>query len=161
MKNRSCNALHPLLLLPFLLLCGCATIIHGSKQKIGISSSPTGAKVSIDSTDFGVTPMFAKLSRRKEHIVRIEMKGYQIAEFTITKSTSPWILGNILIGGLIGLAVDAASGGIYELSPDQLNAELKKNDMGSVETNEGTLRLLTVLKPDPAWHRIGQLEPAH
>ena len=106
-------------------LWGCATIMHGTSQKVGISSSPTGANVSVDNATLGITPLFAKMKRGDDHIVTIEMVGYQKSQLTITKSVSGWVWGNIVFGGLIGLAIDAISGGLYNLSPEQLNAELR------------------------------------
>jgi uncharacterized protein YceK len=67
------------------LLYGCATIMHGTSQKIGISSTPSGAKVYVDNNAVGVTPVFSNLKRGDEHIVKIELDGYQTAELTITK----------------------------------------------------------------------------
>ena len=93
-------------------LIACATIIHGTHQDVGISSVPTGAGVWVDNTEYGQTPLIAKLSRRDNHIVRIQMNGYQPFEATITHSVSGWVWGNIVFGGLVGLAVDAISGGM-------------------------------------------------
>src|SRR6266404_2478012 len=93
---------------------GCATIIHGTRQDVGISSTPTGASVSIDNTENGKTPLIAKLTRKDNHIVKIELAGYQTFEATLTRSVSGWVWGNIAFGGLIGLAVDGISGGIYK-----------------------------------------------
>ena len=110
------------------LLYGCATIMHGTSQQIGISSNPTGAKVTVDNMSTGTTSTFANLSRGSNHVVKIEMPGYMPSEMTITGKASGWVWGNILFGGLIGLAIDAASGGLYDLTPEQLHAELKVND---------------------------------
>jgi hypothetical protein len=135
---------------------GCATIMHGTSQKIGISSMPTGAKVSIDNKDLGITPLFADLKRGEDHIVKIDLEGYQRSELTITKSVSGWVWGNIVLGGLIGLAVDAMTGGLYDLSPEQLNAELKKQGASAIE-KEGGIYILTVLSADSSWKKVGSL----
>lgn len=135
---------------------GCASIMHGTSQKIGISSSPTGAKVSVNNITLGTTPVFAELKRGQEHIVTIEMEGFEKSQLTVTKSVSGWVWGNIVFGGLIGLAVDAISGGLYNLSPEQLNAELKKNG-GSVSSSGKGIFVVAVLRPDPAWQKIGNL----
>jgi len=141
-----------------LVLWGCATIMHGTSQKVGISSSPTGAKVWVDNKEMGFTPLFADLKRGDDHIVRVELAGYQKAELTITKSVSGWVWGNIVFGGLVGLAVDAITGGLYNLSPEQLNAELKKEG-SAVIIKDGQIYVLTVLRPDPNWQKIGDLVP--
>jgi uncharacterized protein YceK len=143
-------------ILVVLIFYGCATIIHGTKQEIGISSSPTGAKVSVDNDSVGTTPLFVKLKRKEDYIITIEMPGYRKAQLTITKSVSGWIWGNIVFGGLIGLAIDAGSGGMYNLSPEQLNAELKEDSSIAVSEKDG-LYILSVLHADPNWHRVGNL----
>jgi hypothetical protein len=135
---------------------GCASIMHGTSQKVGISSSPSGAKVTIDNKPLGNTPLFADLKRDEEHVVTIEMAGYEKSQLTLTKSVSGWVWGNIVFGGFIGLAVDAISGGLYNLSPEQLNAELRNNDANVLGSKDGIM-VVAVLRPDPAWQKIGSL----
>jgi len=67
---------------------------------------------------------------------------------------SGWVWGNLVIGGLVGLAVDAISGGLYKLTPDQMTATLSKQTSA---TDAGMLQIFIVLRPDPDWQRIGQL----
>ncbi len=81
----------------------CASIMHGGSQDIGISSTPTGAKVAVDNFAGGQTPYIAKLSRKDNHIVKITMDGYAATELTLTKSVSGWVWGNVVFGGIIGL----------------------------------------------------------
>ena len=135
---------------------GCASIMHGTSQKVGISSSPTGATVTVDNKPLGNTPLFADLKRGEEHVVTIEMAGYEKSQLTLTKSVSGWVWGNIVFGCLIGLAVDAISGGLYNLSPEQLNAELRKNGANASSSKDGII-VVAVLRPDPAWQKIGSL----
>jgi hypothetical protein len=106
------------------LVAGCATVMHGTKQDIGVSSVPSGATVSIDNIPRGHTPVVASLSRKDNHTVKVESAGYQPFEATVTRSVSGWVAGNLVIGGLIGLSVDAISGGMYDLGPEQINATL-------------------------------------
>jgi len=151
------------MLLGAVVLSSCASIMHGTSQDIGISSSPTGAKVTIDNQQGANTPYVAKLSRKDNHIVKIDLEGYQPAELTLTKSTSGWVWGNIVFGGLIGLAVDAISGGLYNLNPEQLQATLAQSKTSVAPTKSG-IYVILVRKASPQWARIGQLhrrtEPA-
>jgi hypothetical protein len=110
----------------------------------------------VNNREFGNTPLFADLSRGDEHIIRIELPGYQRAELTITKSVSGWVWGNIFFGGLIGLAVDAITGGLYNLSPEQINAELRKGGENSF-LKQKDIYIYTNLEPDPNWKQIGAL----
>lgn len=137
-----------------LVASACATIMHGTKQDVGVSSVPSAAKVSVDNAPLGSTPIVANLKRGDNHIVRVELAGYQTFEATLTKKTSGWVWGNIVFGGIIGLAVDAISGGLYELTPEQVSATLVKQ---SASTKSGTLQVFVVLQPDDRWTKIGQL----
>jgi hypothetical protein len=63
--------LNKLILLSCLsVLPGCATIIHGgSSQGVGISSTPPGAKVTVDGVPSGVTPVIVDMKRNRDHKV--------------------------------------------------------------------------------------------
>ncbi|MCX6832967.1 MAG: PEGA domain-containing protein [candidate division Zixibacteria bacterium] len=144
------------LILMLAAVYGCATIMHGTSQDIGITSRPTGAQVTVDNKDFGKTPVVAGLSRKDHHIVKIELEGYEIFETTITRSTSGWVWGNIIFGGLIGLAVDAITGGLYKLNPEQVEGALATKAKTDIGTDD-KLYIAVVLKPDPSWEKIGNL----
>jgi len=133
--------------------------MHGGSQDVGISSSPTGAKVSVDNLAGAETPYIAKLSRKDNHIIKLTMDGYAPAELTLTKSVSGWVWGNVVFGGLIGLAVDALSGGLYNLNPAQLQTVLAKQGANIAPTHDGICVFL-VSVADPAWKKVGQLAPA-
>ena len=139
------------------LVTGCASIIHGSDQEVGISSSPTGASVLIDNVSYGVTPTVAKLSRKDKHSVKITMDGYQPFEAAISRGTSGWVWGNIIFGGLIGLVVDASTGSMYKLTPEQVSATLTKGDMGYLYQKDA-LYIAAVLEADPTWEKIATLQ---
>ena len=100
-------------------LVGCATIIHGGgKQHVTITSSPTGATATIDGMTKLQTPGSVKLKRSKDHVIVVEKEGYEPAQTLIDHEFSPWVFGNIVLGGLIGLAIDFGTGGAYTLEPD-------------------------------------------
>jgi hypothetical protein len=140
-----------------LLVIGCATIIHGTTQDVGFSSTPSGATVTVDNTMHGNTPAVVKLSRKDNHMVKIELLGYKPFEATITRSVSGWVWGNIVFGGLIGLAVDAITGGLYKLTPEQIAASLSKGDTGFLY-QEDAIYVAVVLRPDPTWQRIETMD---
>jgi hypothetical protein len=137
-------------------LAGCASIIHGTRQDVGISSSPTGATVTIDNGPAGVTPLIADLRRKDNHIVRIEMEGFQPFETTITRSVSGWVWGNLVFGAIPGLAIDAITGGLYKLSPENVSGTLAEEELG-LELSGDKLYVTVVLRPDPTWARLGNL----
>ena len=139
------------------VMSGCATLMQGTTQSIGISSTPTGAAVMVDGIERGRTPLVVDLKRKDHHFVKIEMAGYMPFETTFTRSTSGWVWGNIVFGGLIGLAVDAISGGLYKLTPTEINAALRKEGATSFYRKD-SLYVAVVLEPDSSWEKIGQLE---
>ena len=138
-------------------LTGCCSIIHGTRQDVGISSAPTGAMVKIDNVSSGNTPVVAKLTRKDNHFVRVELSGYQPFDMSLTRSVSGWVWGNIVFGGLIGLAIDAIDGAFYNLSPEQVSATLAANHASVSKTGDG-IYLFAVLKPEPGWVKVGQLQ---
>lgn len=77
-------------------------------------------------------------------------------ETQFTRKVDAWIAGNIVFGGLIGLAVDAISGGMYKLTPNQLQAELRANAVAITKSEDG-IYFAVVLEPKAEWEKIGQL----
>ncbi|MDR8394547.1 PEGA domain-containing protein [Aliifodinibius sp. S!AR15-10] len=143
-----------------LIIQACATIMHGSKQEVGISSNPSKANITVDGQKYGTTPVNIKLERKKSHTVSLELAGYQPYETTLTKSVSGWVWGNIVFGGLIGLGVDAITGGLYKLSPKQINAEFRESQARAKASKDG-LFITVVLEPKSGWKKIGSLKPAN
>ena len=144
----------------FVLTCfftHCATIIHGSRQAVVIVSEPKKATVDIDGINVGRTPYLARLTRKDKHLVIVEMDGYMPYEITLKRKLNGWIFGNFMLGGIIGIAVDAATGSMYSLSPKDVAAALKYTTTAFNHSKEG-IYLAVVLRPDAAWDKIGQLQ---
>ncbi len=143
-----------------LFLMGCGSLINGSTEFVGVTSSPSGAEVEINKTKIGETPLTQELSRKDTHSIKISMDGYESHEMIINRTTSGWVWGNILFGGLIGLAVDASTGGMYKLKPNEINAQLTESGRASLQDGESDINLFVELveKVDDNWEKIGQLE---
>lgn len=88
----------------------------------------------------------------------IRLAGYQPYETTLTKSVSGWVWGNLVFGGLPGLAIDAITGGLYKLSPEQINGEFKESQASANISKDG-LFITVVLEPKSNWEKIGSLKP--
>lgn len=146
----------------------CASIIHGSYQEVSFSSTPSGAKVYIDGKSMGSTPINVSLRRmgrekgapntQKEYSVKVELPGYFPYEMKIKREMDSWYLGNILFGGFIGLIVDAANGAMYKLTPDQVIAQLQKDNTPIAQLDKDHLNIFVTLDADPSWEKVGQLE---
>lgn len=144
-------------LLATILLTGCATIIHGPNQTIGVNSNPSSARVTVDGQAFGTTPAMVKLASKSTHVIKVELEGYLPFEATVTKKISGWVWGNIVIGGIPGLAIDAVTGSLYRLTPEQLTAQLSRQSGMAQRPSRDELLIILVPQADPEWQRVGRL----
>jgi len=108
-----------------LLLNGCASIMTGRYQAIPISSNPPGAKVIIDGNQTLTTPCTVQLLRKQNHVITIEKEGYESESVTLISVVSGAVAGNIILGGLIGTGIDAASGAAKKLTPESISVNLR------------------------------------
>ncbi|WP_310560587.1 PEGA domain-containing protein [Flavobacterium sp.] len=139
-----------------LLTTSCATIVSGSKQNVKFSSNPSTATIFIDEVEVGKTPFEIKLARKSEHSVMIKLEGYQTYQTKLTKEFNAWYIGNILFGGLIGIIIDPITGAMYNLTPDQVNAQMNKGT--AFKSNGKDIYVAVALNIDPSWKKVGQLE---
>jgi hypothetical protein len=114
----------PALVLIMASSSGCATIANGTSEKVHINSDPAGAQITIDSGETLTTPVDVDLARGQTHTVVFHKDGYQDETTTLTSGESGKVLGNILIGGIIGVGIDEASGAAKKLSTDDLEITL-------------------------------------
>ena len=95
---------------------GCATIVEGRSQNIGIASSPPGAHCTLqrNGAQLGVvdsTPGSVTIEKTKDDIlVSCALAGYQPSTQYLHSGISSGVYGNIIAGGLIGWGVDSATG---------------------------------------------------
>lgn len=108
-----------------LLVSGCATIVASGPDLVPISSKPPGAMVYVDGVPVGVTPVTIPLKRSGSGRIRIELEGYEPVFVTQDKVFNGWFLGNILIGGLIGIIVDVATSNVTKHSTDPVMVVLR------------------------------------
>lgn len=118
---------------------GCATVTNGTTQTVPVSSSPSGARVFADGQHVGTTPCQVELSRRTSHIISFEKEGYEDTAVHLTREVSAMTAGNVLIGGLIGLGVDAVSGANFRLVPEAVSVSLQRSPetLGGLERRSG------------------------
>ena len=119
---------------------------------------PRSGGRNLELADWRWTPLITKLPRKTSHVVKVQLAGYQPFEATLTRSVSGWVWGNVVFGGIIGLVVDAASGGLYKLTPEQITATMAAgNLMTSQEKGDGIF-VAVVLKPQSDWIKVAQLQ---
>lgn len=110
------------------VLCGCATITRGTKEVLVVESEPVGAKVTTSLGLVGTTPATFKVSRKGGFTVTIEKEGYEPVTVQIASQVAgagaAGMAGNIILGGLIGAAIDAGSGAMKQLKPNPVKVTL-------------------------------------
>lgn len=98
------------------LLPGCATITKGTSQVVAISTpGAPGASCTLTSSAIGSqvvqTPATLTLEKSQQSINVVCKKAcFQDAVGVIPSFTEGMTAGNVLVGGVVGLGVDAISG---------------------------------------------------
>ena len=99
-----------------LLATACASVTQGTTQSVSISTEPSGAActVSREGQQLGVvnpTPGTITVSKSSRALdVRCTRAGSNPAAASVPSSTAAMTAGNLLLGGVVGLAVDASTG---------------------------------------------------
>jgi len=115
-----------LVFISILFLESCATVINTTTQNVEIKTNPPNAKITIDGKKFGTTPQSVNLERGSNHVIKLELDGYDIYETQITRKISIWFWGNAFNGFLPGMIVDMFTGSMYNLLPESINVELQQ-----------------------------------
>lgn len=101
-----------------ILVGGCASIVTGTDQELTFNTEPSGATVSVDGEVLGKTPLTVAIKRGKNKSFTFQKEGYKEHTSQLSTSTNPWVLGNVIFGGLIGSTTDGATGAINEFQPN-------------------------------------------
>ena len=105
------------------LSTGCATITKGTNQTVTVDTDPSGATCTLTreaKTLAVVNPTPGSVSIGKSSVpitVVCKKVDFLDAAGTLTSQFQAMTFGNVLFGGLIGVAVDAASGATHEYDP--------------------------------------------
>ncbi|HEX5472982.1 MAG TPA: hypothetical protein VFW73_13905 [Lacipirellulaceae bacterium] len=117
------------------LLIGCASVVSGRYADVAIDSYPSSAHVIIrDNNGRTVasleTPGVVSLKRNRQYFLparytaTFEAPGYAPTEVPIRSTVNPWILGNVVIGGVPGLIVDDATGAAWRPRYSEIHSQL-------------------------------------
>ncbi|MEG8946295.1 PEGA domain-containing protein [Rosettibacter firmus] len=117
---------YSVILIIALLIESCATVINTTTQNIEIKTNPSNAKIIIDGKKFGTTPQLVNLERGSNHVIKLELEGYDTYETQITRKISIWFWGNAFNGFLPGMLIDMFTGSMYNLLPEAINVELQQ-----------------------------------
>lgn len=119
-------ALRGLIALALLSVSGCATMMSSGPDHVSVASNPVGATVFLNDTEVGQTPMVVALDRAAPKATfRFEFPGFTPVEVTREKTTNGWVFGNIFLGGLIGVIIDAANNNATKFDDEPISVDLE------------------------------------
>ncbi len=111
------------------LIGACATVKRGTSETFIVRTAPDGAIASSSAGWKCTTPCEVEVSRRGDFVVALRKDGYVTQTITIRSvpiAARPTSV--TLPTGLIGSAVDAASGANYEHQPNPLTVTLEREE---------------------------------
>lgn len=111
---------------------GCASVTRGTTENISISSTPSGATAELSGLDNPttcVTPCVVVAKRSADITVTVTKEGYEPQVIPLTKEIpgtgAAGFAGNLLLGGLVGMGVDAATGAAQDHKPNPVIVTLQ------------------------------------
>jgi hypothetical protein len=130
--------------------CGCASIVSGRNATVEIESQPSNADVVVrDKHGKEVvathTPASVQLKRKDgflmpaSYTATIEKPGYAPEIVPIRSTVNPWILGNVVFGGIIGLAIDNTTGAAWQPKQRSIQKNLtpmRSNEAATAEASD-------------------------
>ena len=111
-------------LIGLLLTSACASITQGTTQTVSVVTEPPGAMCIInrEGTQVGMvnpTPGTVQIEKSSRALdVRCTLDNHEPGLTSVASSVQAMTAGNILVGGAIGLAVDAATGAMHQYPPN-------------------------------------------
>lgn len=118
-----------LLVVAALSTSACATVTRGNSEDVVFTSAPTGAKVSTITGLQCRTPCTLDIKRRQKFKATFQHGGETRVIDVDSRVGGAGIAagaGNVLAGGVIGIAVDASSGATLEHLPNPVHADFSK-----------------------------------
>jgi len=104
----------------FILTSACGALFNSGPAHVSFNSNPTGAEVWIDGTLRGSTPLNLDLPKKHSYSVVMKKPGFQDATYNLERKVgTTWIILDVL-GGILPVVVDAATGDWYTLSTDNV-----------------------------------------
>ena len=127
----------PLVLSLLLLTVNCASIVHQTTQYVPVKSQPEGAAITVSCGGVSndpklVSPATVTLHRKAHHCsLKLTKEGFKPKELSFARAVSGWYFGNVLVGGIVGLIVDAANGAMWNRTPSVIDVTLEPEEDGS------------------------------
>jgi hypothetical protein len=107
-------------------LSSCATLFKGTNDEVRFGSEPQKAEVWVNGAKMGETPITLKLESKKTYVIEFRKEGYKPVTRSITNHVGAgWVILDVL-GALLPVIVDAATGAWYSLDQKNVDAVLEK-----------------------------------
>jgi hypothetical protein len=126
-------ALFALCLLAAIACGGCSTVATGTYQSVSIITDPPGASVRVLGEGQYVSPATIQLPRRQDAFVVVTKPGYHSQTLRIQSVVDGDAAGALIKGGIVGGAVDMATGAAFRLVPDRVSLSLRAMENATTE----------------------------
>jgi hypothetical protein len=136
-----------------LLLGGCASITGGSQQSVSVETRQETAQVSGAACElvnakgkwFITSPGSVQIQRSNDDLqVTCNKPGLEAGRASVVSIVKPGMIGNFFFGGIIGVAIDHASGAAYDY-PNMI--QVMMGQMTKVGYTEGHATTHTTTNP--------------
>lgn len=144
---------------------GCASIVGGTSQVVSVETnaagrSAPGARCALSNPKgeyFVTTPGTVTINRAYDDlIVRCTLAGHDPGSTSVKSTTKAMAFGNLIFGGVVGGAVDIASGAAYEY-PVMITVEMQAVAAAPGASASGTAAAAAPAPaPAPAIVPVGQ-----
>lgn len=135
------------------MLSSCATIFNRTTQSVKVTSEPSGLAFQVQDSSGSVvasgnTPGEVSLGTSSgyfkpgNYTFTFRKNGKVVGTRNLTASMSGWYLGNVLIGGLVGmLVVDPLTGAMFTLPDDVHFTSL---NVATISQGDAELRIASI-----------------
>ena len=115
-----------------LTFIGCASVTRGTKDVFVIETTPSGATATSSDGWQCQTPCSMSVKRRGAFVVTVTKEGYETVTSTVNSSVDTAggaaMAGNVIVGGIVGAAVDGMTGSMHSHKPNPLVISLEKTE---------------------------------
>ncbi|MGB0507856.1 MAG: hypothetical protein ACPGGK_16845, partial [Pikeienuella sp.] len=113
-----------------LLASACASVTRGTTEEMSFDSNPQGAEMTTDLGPNCVTPCILEIDRKATFTATFTLDEETRTIFVDTEVAAEGVAagaGNLLLGGVIGIGVDAATGANLNHTPNPVFADFDKS----------------------------------
>lgn len=108
----------------------CASVVRGTSELVHFQSNPPGATVTTNRQySCAATPCSIQIDRSEQFDATFSLAGHQPQTIQVRTQLQAGgvagMAGNVLIGGIIGVGVDAATGATLDHLPNPVVANLR------------------------------------